>query len=301
MSTATETTVADVPMAETGPMSFMNKLKSVRPLRSEKPFLITSRDALIVAVITVLVMLVFMFFVHLVAGTTEKMLTMDFALTMGKSFGTALAFQYAYEYAGFNSMLAESAMRYAKGSALSKYKSRNEAFVANMAAQEALKYMNDTECKDKISEININLKRFEAMIKATRQTPLITQMRQDKPEISEEEILALINKRKEYVTAEELNLLLHLDPNDNDAGNLERLRATSRLVEIMGTHEEVVRYFMREGFSKLKPTEGKFGNATLDLPGLLSDLGMHIQAEKELSMGKKFMLQAGRLVPILKK
>jgi len=70
---------------------------------------------------------------------------------------------------------------------------------------------------------------------------------------------------------------------------------------IMGTHEEVVRYFMREGFSKLKPTEGKFGNATLDLPGLLSDLGMHIQAEKELSMGKKFMLQAGRLVPILKK
>tara|TARA_R110002153_G_scaffold155933_3_gene308043 strand:+ start:1987 stop:2865 length:879 start_codon:yes stop_codon:yes gene_type:complete len=289
------------PITDGGPMSFIAKIKTIKPLRSDKPFLITTRDALIVAVITVLVILVLMFFVNLAMGTLKSMITVEFGLQMLRSFGTALAFQYAYEYAGFNSMLAESAMRYAKGSALSKYQSRNQAFVANMAAEAALKLASDPDYISKLDIIKANLARFTAMIKATRQAQPIAKLRMENPSISEKDIYDIINKRKEYVTKEDINTLLHLDPSSDDDSNLERLRATTRLVEIMGTHVKVVEYFMREGFSKLKPKSGRFGNATLDLPELLTDLGMEIDAQKELSIGKKLMLKAGKLVPLINK
>jgi len=280
------------------PVSFMTKIKNLRPLRSDKPFLVTTRDALIVAVITVLVVIVLMFFVNLAMGNLKHMVTVEFGLEMFKAFGTALAFQYAYEYIGFNAMLAESAMRYAKGSALSKYQSRNQAFVANIAADEALKLAGDPNYTGKLDTIKANLSRFTAMIKGTRHTQPIAKLRMDNPSITEAAISEIINKHKEYLTAEDIHILLHLDPDSDDVSNLDRLRASTRLVEIMGTHENVVRYFMREGFSKLKPKEGKFGNATLDLHELLTDLGMEIDAEKELSVGKKLMLKAGKLVPM---
>jgi hypothetical protein len=279
--------------------SVMTKLKTLKPLRSDKPFLVTTRDAVIVAIITVIVVVIMLFFVKLATGKLSEMMTADFGWYIVQSFALYVAFQYAYEYAGFNAMLAESAMRYAKGSALSKYQSRNQAFVANVAADEALKLAGDPDYAGKLDGIKANLDRFTAMITATRFVQPIAKLRIDKPSITEAEISEIINKRKEYVSDEDIHTLLHLDPNGDDASNLERLRASTRLVEIMGTHEKVVRYFMREGFSKLKPTEARFGNATLDLPELLTNLGMKLEAQQELSMGKKFASKIGKIVPIL--
>lgn len=278
------------------PTAFLAKIKSIRPLRSEKPFLITTRDALIVAVITVLVIVILKGLYYLITGNVSYMTTGEFWMGAASSFGMALAFQYAYEYAGFNAMLAESAMRYAKGSALSKYQSRNGAFVATIAAEEALAAVN--EKSPDLDKINENLKRFNAMIKSTRQAQLIANMKLANPNISEPEILAKINARKEYLNASDLHYLLHLDPTDTDSNNVERLRASSRLIEIMGTNEPVIRYFMRNGFEKLKPKMAKFNNPSLDLPVLLEELGLKIKEEPKVGFFKGLALKVGKQVAL---
>jgi len=264
---------ADVAIENTEPSVF-TKIKSIRPLRSDKPFLITTRDALIVSILTVLVSVIIYFFMYLVAGDLEFMASTSFLSIVGKSFVISIGLQFAYEYAGLNAMLAESSMRYAKGSALSKYKSRNEAFVAQVAADECLKMLKDAHAnpqvaKESIEKIEDNLKRFNAIIKATRQAPLIVGMANKG--MTPDAILKEINKRKEYITAEDLQVLLHLAPG-NDAENIDRLRATPRLLEIIGTNEKVVRYFMRNGFEKLKSSSGRFNLATMDLSSLLQQI-----------------------------
>jgi len=259
-------------MSDDIPIEALTKIKSINPLSgSEKPFLITTRDALIVAVITILVIIILKGSYYLATGNISYITTSEFWMATAITFGMALAFQYAYEYGGFNAMLAESAMRYAKGSALSKYQSRNGAFVATIAAEEALAAVNENS--PDLPKINENLKRFNAMIKATRQSQLIANMKIENPNISDLEILAKINASKEYLNANDLHYLLHLDPNDTDSNNIERLRASSRLIEIMGTNEPVVRYFMRNGFEKLKPKMARFNNPSLDLPALLEEIG----------------------------
>jgi len=289
----------DIPTEGEEPTAFLTKIKSIRPLRSEKPFLITTRDALIVAVITILVIIILKGLYYLITGNISYMSTGEFWMGAATTFGMALAFQYAYEYAGFNAMLAESSMRYAKGSALSKYKSRNEAFVATIAADEALKAASENPSdSEKIKKIKDNLNRFNAMIKATRQSQLIVNMKSANPNISKSEILAKINGRKEYLNASDLDYLLQLDPTDSDPNNVERLRASSRLIEIMGTNEPVIRYFMQNGFAQLKPKNGRFNNPTLDLPQLLEEIGLKIKKEPTVGFFKGLALKVGKQVAL---
>lgn len=265
--------------------SLLAKIKSIHPLRSDKPFLITTRDALIVSVLTVLVSVIIYFFMYLVTGDLESMFSWSFLGIIGKSLAICIALQYGYEYAGLNAMLAESSMRYAKGSALSKYKSRNEAFVAQIAADECMKMLRDVTFQNQenketaISRIEDNLKRFNAMIKTTRQTPLIVELANSG--MRSDEILRNINKRKEYITSEDLELLLNLVPNGDDVENLDRLRAAPRLLEIMGTNEKVVRYFMQNGFDKLKSSNGRFNLATMDLAALLNEIDPKLDVQSE--------------------
>jgi hypothetical protein len=52
----------------------------------------------------------------------------------GKAFMFALVCQYTYEYTGYNTMIAESSLRYAKGSTLQKFTSRRHALLHQIYA-----------------------------------------------------------------------------------------------------------------------------------------------------------------------
>lgn len=89
---------------------------------STKPLWVTTRDALVVTALTVvttlLVMALYWWYYELPT---------DFVGTGMQTAAASMAAQYLYEYSGVNNMIAESSLRYAKGSTLSKYTSRREA------------------------------------------------------------------------------------------------------------------------------------------------------------------------------
>jgi hypothetical protein len=104
-------------------------------LPSHKPITKTLIDATIIASITVLVITLLSFLYYLLwAQDLSEMATSDFLWGTGKSFAFAFGLQIAYEYAGFNAMLAESSMRYAKKGSTpqQKWQSRQHATLAKL-------------------------------------------------------------------------------------------------------------------------------------------------------------------------
>lgn len=108
----------------------MQRLTSSKsPLKhfSSKPLLITTRDAVLVTVVTLIATIIIMYFVGVVTNTPNDwwvLIVQSLVFTMGS--------QYFYEYSGVNNMIAESSMRYAKGSTLSKYRTRRSAMVCDV-------------------------------------------------------------------------------------------------------------------------------------------------------------------------
>ena len=98
-------------------------LKSI----SAKPLRVTTRDAIIVTSMTLIATLAMMWIYY--AATDTPLDTRDYGTIAYQTILTSMAAQYVYEYTGVNNMLAESSMRYAKGSTLAKYVSRREATV----------------------------------------------------------------------------------------------------------------------------------------------------------------------------
>jgi hypothetical protein len=284
-------TVANIPseladeLDETTNVSFLSRvgqiIGKIGP-RSTKPFLTTTRDSIIIAIITVLVFLIMMVAYYFATGNLAEIKTSAFWMTMGRSFAFTLFLGYAYEYAGFNAMLAESAMRYAKGSALSKYKTRNEAIIAEIANTEWRRAVNeqvdkfaDPGCQkaidDATADLDMNIKRMNALIHSARELPLIQKLLEDGI-IDKDLILVKINKRKTYITADDLDLILNLDPTDPD-GNLDRLRAGPRLLEILGLNTPLIHYFVRNGFNKLKGVKTRHGYS-IDMPKMMEATGL---------------------------
>lgn len=219
--------------------SMWEKVKNLRPLQSTKPFLITTRDALIVSVITVLVMVILLFFYNLATGNLSYMGTGEFWIGIGRSFAISMVLQYSYEYAGFNAMLAESSIRYAKGSALEKFKSRRHAFFAQIAYNEARKALSD---EAKRHQIDDNMKEINLMIEKTPEVPIVIDLR--KKGMNKEAILAKINKRKEYLKLEELDVLLKYS--DDVLGKM------LTLIEWSSSNEELVGQVVRTGIDSIK-------------------------------------------------
>lgn len=94
--------------------------------RSSKPIIITGRDALwlsAIALIVYFIILIMFYMVGIVYTPSE------IATGAIKAFVYSFICQFAYEYTGYNAMIAESSLRYAKGSTLEKYTSRREALL----------------------------------------------------------------------------------------------------------------------------------------------------------------------------
>jgi len=98
-------------------------LKSI----SSKPLAITTRDAVIVTAVTLVATLIMTWIFFMYSGTAWK--DQSYRVIVLQTIGISMAAQYAYEYSGMNNMIAESSLRYAKGSTLSKYASRREAML----------------------------------------------------------------------------------------------------------------------------------------------------------------------------
>jgi hypothetical protein len=113
----------------------------VDALPSHKPITKTLIDATIIATITVLVITFLSFLYYLLwAQDLSEMMTFDFLWGTGKSFAFAFGLQLAYEYVGFNAMLAESSMRYAKKGSTpqQKWQSRQHATLAKLVYNSGL-------------------------------------------------------------------------------------------------------------------------------------------------------------------
>ena len=224
------------------------KFKNLRPLQSTKPFLITTRDALIVSVITVLVTIIIMFFLYLALGNLGYLGTGDFWFLMGRGFVISMVLQYAYEYIGFNAMLAESSIRYAKGSALEKFKSRRHAFFAQIAYEEARKALADPNIQ---KQIDNNMTEIGLLIEKTTEVPIVIDLR--KKNMNKDAILAKINKRKEYLSSADLDVLLKY--------SYEVLGKILTLIEWSTSNEALVGKVVRDGINSIKDADIKTSGA----------------------------------------
>ena len=117
---------------------------------SNKPFSVTTRDAVIVTVVTVVVTLLCLFLYTLVDRDTKP----DYIAAGLQAAFASIAAQYFYEYSGINNMLAESSMRYARGSTLSQYAGRRSALLCDVySALERSKYVETPGLKDRYLQL----------------------------------------------------------------------------------------------------------------------------------------------------
>lgn len=104
------------------------KIASKAKKYSTKPFLITARDAVIVTALTlVATLLLTWIYLKTVGGSS-----VDWTAIAGQTIAISLAAQFAYEYSGVNNMIAESSIKYATGSTLSKYAGRRSALICDV-------------------------------------------------------------------------------------------------------------------------------------------------------------------------
>lgn len=92
---------------------------------SNKPLKITTRDAIIITALTLIATIIVMWLYFVATSTPASSRIYGVAGIIL----TSMAAQYLYEYSGANNMIAESSLRYAKGSTLQKYVSRREAMI----------------------------------------------------------------------------------------------------------------------------------------------------------------------------
>lgn len=242
-------------------MTFLEKLKP----RSKKPVLITTREALIAAIITVIIIVIFALLYTLV--TTRSLTSVkDYAywIPFGKTFVTGILIGFAYEYSGINSRMAETSMRYATGSVLDKYASRNTALVASETLKKYVELLElDKSSSDEFSEsklirnsssesLNRNSNTLMAMIDATTKLEAIREQLKKSPEMTSEDIALKVDPKSRYVNADSIELLRNICPEDPD-NNLLRLKGSQRLIESLGKKPELIEFFLLNGFKSFLP------------------------------------------------
>jgi hypothetical protein len=117
---------------------------------SNKPIKITTRDAVIITILTVVSMLIITMIYFNVTDTPAA--DRNYGSLAAQTALTSMAAQYFYEYSGANNMIAESSLRYAKGSTLDKYVSRREAVIYECL----YKLLNSPKYKDREELIRRN-------------------------------------------------------------------------------------------------------------------------------------------------
>lgn len=106
-------------------LKFWSSTNSAIKSISNKPLKITTRDAVIVTALTLVATIIVMWLYFVATSTPAN----NRIYGVAGIILTSMAAQYLYEYSGANNMIAESSLRYAKGSTLEKYVSRREAMI----------------------------------------------------------------------------------------------------------------------------------------------------------------------------
>jgi hypothetical protein len=217
---------------------------------SSKPFVLTLRDGLIMGVLTVIILLLIALVWNLATGNLASMGTGAYWTSIGRSFLTAVLLAFAYEYVGLNAKLSAESMRYATGSTLQKYVSRNSALVAETLAGEDYKYADHVR----------------ACVRATRALKLITRMKGSTPE----QVYAIISSRYGPVlTQDEVARLQDIESS---------LPAVPRLCELFGSNPELIKWVAKNGFSAVVPKKNMYGELTLDVAALEAASGLKLKA-----------------------
>jgi hypothetical protein len=286
----------------------MEKINNVLHKHSSKPLLYGTRDAIIVAFLTVLVLLIMYFIYYLATGNLATMKTAAFWESLGKSFLTSLILGYIYEYGGINARFSAESMRYAKGSTLDKFQKRNQAVVSEIASDKYRDEIDEIlkksracigdEAEEKFAHINKNIDRIRSMVKATRELKVIIRMLEEGK--TSAEIYAEVQRKYSptHVTEQDVENLINIESGDETSPaeerkleNLSRLKAVPRLVELFGVNPELIEYFIKEGFSKLAGVEVKSMNGwTVDVAKLREQTGIKV---KEVGIGKGLPVTPG--------
>jgi hypothetical protein len=114
---------------------------------SAKPLWVTTRDAVIITALTLIVTLIITYFWYTWFGTPVD--ARDYLSVGVRTVATSIAAQYLYEYSGANNMLAESSLRYARGSTLAKYVSTREALLYECLYKLKESHLYDAAALDK--------------------------------------------------------------------------------------------------------------------------------------------------------
>jgi hypothetical protein len=99
---------------------------------STKPLTVTLRDSLYISMVSVIVLLIITFIYNQFSTEDKKLTFADVAINTVLA---TVAAQFVYEYSGLNNIVAESSMRYSKGSTLDKYVSRRDALIYQLYYQ----------------------------------------------------------------------------------------------------------------------------------------------------------------------
>jgi hypothetical protein len=234
-------------------------------LRSTKPFIATTRDAIIVAFATVIILIVIMGFYYYFTDP-GYLYKGEFWMGILKTAMTTFIIGYVYEYGGLNAKFSSDSMRYALGTALDKYQSRNSAHIAEIAAEIELEMARKNSINE---EVIRNADTLRAMARATRELKVITRMDGETPTAIHE---ALTKRYKTKLSLRDIELLTNIYPGDKQ--NLRRLRAVPRLMELIGANRDLLVYFIEHGMAHL--VVGDSPNAVLDIPKLSAATGIKI-------------------------
>lgn len=208
---------------------------------SSKPVALTLRDGVLMGVLTVLVLLLIAVAWYSATGNLEYIITEEYWYAVGRSFAGAVVLALAYEYTGLNAKLSAETMRYATGSTLQKYVSRNAALVAETLAGSETPY----------GDI------LRACVRLPRAMKLIIRGATD------EEIIARYG-----VNASDLALVRMIPATS--------LPAVPRLCELFGKNPDLIKYISMHGFDAVRTRKNMYGELTLDVDTLARASGIKI-------------------------
>lgn len=203
-----------------------DKITSIR-IGSNKPYSITARDAIIIAVATLVVTLLVYALKYLYDGTH------DFINLIWQTLLVTFALQFVYEYGGLNAMVEESSLRYAKGTPLGIFKSTRRAMIYNVYNSLQADQQNET-----------NLAKLVAILDTPAVNKILSLVKKGK---SKEDI---INTLGDKYSERNITLLLTLT---DDSSSHEVLRASTRLIELLD--EDLTRWILVHGFAGFTPVD----------------------------------------------
>ncbi len=207
--------------------SIVDKIRNIK-VGSNKPYLITSRDALIITVITLMVAIVmYLIWVTYKGSGIDKS---DLLSLSAQTVGATFVLQFAYEYLGLNAMILESSLRYAKGSPLGNFITTRSAMIYNVRNALGPDPAMDTRLRQLLLILN---------------APLLRSVKKHigKP-VAEIATLA-------KTTQENVELLLRL----GDGDQKDYLRGATALAEIIS--EDIARYILLNGFKGFSLASGE--------------------------------------------